>query len=111
MALGMVREGADAGAIHRQVVDFFREAGFPPRRRGPAREGFIHGTGHGLGLELHEAPPVSSRPCALRAGHVITVEPGLYYRDMGGIRIEDVVLVTRRGSRRLTRFPVFLEIP
>jgi Xaa-Pro aminopeptidase len=111
MALGMVRDGADAAAIHRKVAEFFREAGFPPRRRGPVREGFIHGTGHGLGLELHEDPPISSRPGVLRAGHVITVEPGLYYRDMGGIRIEDVVLVTRRGSRRLTRFPVFLEIP
>ena len=56
-------------------------------------------------------PLVSARHCTLRAGHVITVEPGLYYSDMGGIRIEDVVLVTRNGRRKLTRFPVFLEIP
>jgi len=111
MALRMVRGGADGAAIHGRVCDFFLEAGFPPRRRGRVREGFIHGTGHGLGLDLHEHPPVSARHCRLRAGPVITVEPGLYYRDMGGIRIEDVVLVTRNGSRRLTRFPTFLEIP
>jgi Xaa-Pro aminopeptidase len=111
MALKMVRAGTDGATIHGRICDFFREAGFPPRRRGPVREGFIHATGHGLGLDLHEYPPVSARHCNLEAGHVITLEPGLYYRDMGGIRIEDVVLVTRRSSRKLTRFPVFLEIP
>jgi len=111
MALKMVRAGADGAAIHGRVCDFFRKAGFPPRRRGPVREGFIHATGHGLGLDLHEHPLVGTRHCTLEAGHVITLEPGLYYSDMGGIRIEDVVLVTRTGRRKLTRFPVFLEIP
>jgi Xaa-Pro aminopeptidase len=51
------------------------------------------------------------RPCRLEAGQVITVEPGLYYPWLGGIRVEDVIVVTRKGCRRLSRFPVFLEIP
>ena len=109
MARKMVRAGAEGSAIHGRVSDFFRKAGCPPRRRGPLKEGFIHATGHGLGLDLHEHPILGTRPCTLEAGHVIALEPGLYYGDMGGIRIEDVVLVTRTGHRKLTRFPVFLE--
>jgi Xaa-Pro aminopeptidase len=111
LALAMLRAGTDGSEIHRRVGEFFTRAGFANRGRGAAREGFIHGTGHGLGLDLHEFPPVSARKCRLEAGQVVTIEPGLYYRDLGGIRIEDVALVTRRGHLRLTRFPIFLEIP
>ncbi|MCX6906970.1 MAG: M24 family metallopeptidase, partial [Verrucomicrobia bacterium] len=71
---------------------------------------FFHGTGHGLGLQVHEAPRMGVVPCRLRAGHVVTVEPGLYYPGIGGIRIEDVVLVTTNGCRMLSHFPVALEI-
>ena len=73
-------------------------------------QGFFHGTGHGLGLEIHEAPSISSRPSILRTGHLVTVEPGLYYLGIGGVRIEDVALVQARGSRNLTRVPKMLEI-
>jgi Xaa-Pro aminopeptidase len=73
-------------------------------------QGFFHGTGHGLGLQIHEPPSISSRGTRLRAGHVVTVEPGLYYLGLGGVRIEDVALVTGRGSRNLTRAPRVLEI-
>lgn len=73
-------------------------------------QGFFHGTGHGVGLEIHEAPRVSAVPEILRAGHVVTVEPGLYYPGTGGIRLEDVVVITSRGCRNLTRFPKFLEL-
>jgi len=73
-------------------------------------QGFFHGTGHGLGLEIHEAPSISKRGTLLRAGHVVTVEPGLYYLGIGGVRIEDVALVTKSGSRNLTRVPRVLEI-
>ncbi len=66
-------------------------------------QGFFHGTGHGVGLQIHEAPSIGKRPCVLRAGHVVTVEPGLYYLGLGGVRIEDVALVTKTGSRCLTR--------
>jgi Xaa-Pro aminopeptidase len=73
-------------------------------------QGFFHGTGHGLGLQIHEPPSISARPSILRAGHVVTVEPGLYYLGLGGVRIEDVALVTRSGSRNLTRVPKILEV-
>jgi Xaa-Pro aminopeptidase len=110
MAIGMIRAGVDGSAVHSRIRRFFEKAGFPSRGRGAHREGFIHGTGHGLGLELHEHPTLGNSSCPLAAGHVITVEPGLYYREMGGIRLEDVLLVTPRGHRKLTRFPTFLEI-
>jgi Xaa-Pro aminopeptidase len=74
-------------------------------------QGFFHGTGHGLGLEIHEPPRIALNDTRLEAGMVVTVEPGLYYHPVGGVRIEDTVLVTRTGIRNLTRFPKFLEIP
>jgi Xaa-Pro aminopeptidase len=74
-------------------------------------EGFFHGTGHGLGLEIHEAPRMGKFSNGkLRAGHVVTVEPGLYYPELGGVRLEDVALVTRNRARNLTRFEKQLEI-
>ncbi|HEU5180135.1 MAG TPA: M24 family metallopeptidase [Candidatus Polarisedimenticolia bacterium] len=111
LAFELIRHGAEGSKIHGRLLEFFRETGYPVRRGGRRREGFFHGTGHGLGLELHEPPTIGSRPARLEAGQVITVEPGLYYPWLGGMRIEDVVLVTRGGCSRLTRFPVFLEIP
>jgi Xaa-Pro aminopeptidase len=73
-------------------------------------QGFFHGTGHGLGLQIHEPPSISTRPSVLRPGHVVTVEPGLYYLGLGGVRIEDVALVTETGARNLTRVPKILEV-
>ena len=73
---------------------------------GDLAEGFIHGTGHGVGLDIHEAPAVSATATAtLRAGQVITVEPGVYLAGVGGVRWEDTVVVTESGFRRLTRSP------
>ncbi len=74
-------------------------------------EGFFHGTGHGLGLEIHEAPRVGPNSVgALRTGQVVTVEPGLYYPDLGGVRLEDVALVAKAAPRNLTRFEKVLEV-
>ncbi len=105
-----IRAGADGQAIHREIHELFRRQGFETGLRNGRMQGFFHGTGHGLGLEIHEAPSISVRPSTLEAGHVVTVEPGLYYLGLGGVRIEDVALVLRNGSRNLTRVPKQLEI-
>jgi Xaa-Pro aminopeptidase len=106
-----VRPGASGQAIHRNILRLFEERGYRTGVQGGRMQGFFHGTGHGLGLQIHEAPSISARPTPrLRAGHVVTVEPGLYYLGLGGVRIEDVALVTAGGSRNLTRVPKFLEL-
>ena len=110
LAFAQVRSGADGVAVHRGILELFDQAGFATGERDGRMQGFFHGTGHGLGLEIHEAPSISSRGGPLEAGHVVTVEPGLYYADFGGVRIEDVVAVDDDGCRILTRFPRFLEL-
>jgi Xaa-Pro aminopeptidase len=73
-------------------------------------QGFFHGTGHGVGLDIHEPPRISKAPWVLKAGEVVTVEPGLYYPEIGAVRIEDMVLVTQTGCINLTKFPKLLEV-
>jgi Xaa-Pro aminopeptidase len=109
-ALAMIRAGVNGGDVHRKVSDILHEAGYKTiihdQRPGePLGEGFIHGTGHGVGLEVHEGPRVSVVDEELKAGDVVTVEPGLYDPELGGLRIEDLVVVTQDGNRNLTDFP------
>ena len=100
-ALGAVRAGARADRIHAQVVASFESAGYKTGREQGKPMGFIHGTGHGVGLDIHEGPRVSLQRETLRAGDVITIEPGLYYPGVGGVRIEDTVLVEKGGCKLL----------
>ncbi len=109
-ALRMIRHGALASDIHGAIVELFEKRGFKTGMIDGRMQGFFHGTGHGLGLEIHEPPRIAMNDTRLKAGMVVTVEPGLYYAGLGGMRIEDTVLVTRTGIRNLTRFPKFLEV-
>ncbi|HEY3122163.1 MAG TPA: Xaa-Pro peptidase family protein [Vicinamibacteria bacterium] len=112
VALGhaSLRAGADGRKVHDSILELFERRGYRTGVRDGRMQGFFHGTGHGLGLQIHEPPSISKRGSILRAGHVVTVEPGLYYLGLGGVRIEDVAVVTARGSRNLTRAPDVLEI-
>lgn len=100
-ALAEIRAGVSGRRVHRVAAAVLTRRGFQTGLLDGKAQGFIHATGHGIGLEVHEAPSLSLRPGRLRAGHVVTVEPGLYYFQHGGVRIEDTVLVTRGGYRML----------
>ncbi len=101
----LVKDGADGKAIHAEVDAVLEKDGFTTGMVGGRMQGFFHGTGHGVGLEIHEPPRISKTGGVLKSGHVVTVEPGLYYQDAGAVRIEDLVVVTPTGCRNLTKFP------
>ncbi len=109
-ALSLIKPGARADRIHAMVQKDFVEAGYVTENRQGLPVGFFHGTGHGVGLDIHEDPRVSLAPVRLRAGHVVTVEPGLYYPELGGVRIEDTVAVTRDGAKILCPCEKGLEV-
>ena len=109
-AVALIRDGADGAAIHQEVTTVFDRLGFPTGETNGRMQGFFHGTGHGLGLEIHEPPRIGKRGAVLRRGNVVTAEPGLYYPGEGGVRIEDIVVVTETGCQILTKFPKMLEI-
>jgi len=108
LALKRIKAGVDGMTIHKAIQEFFAKRGFPTEIRKGRRVGFFHGTGHGLGLEIHEYPRLQK--VTLKDRQVLTVEPGLYYPGLGGARQEDVVVVTKSGCRVLSRFPKRLEI-
>ncbi len=111
LAFQKMRPGVPTALVHRAVEEFFEREGYRTGRRDGRMQGFFHGTGHGLGLEIHEAPRVGPNSAGtLQAGHVVTVEPGLYYPELGGVRLEDVALVTKTRPRNLTQFEKVLEI-
>ncbi|HZY64945.1 MAG: Xaa-Pro peptidase family protein [Actinomycetota bacterium] len=114
-ALAMIRAGVNGKEVHQKVSDILHERGYKTivhdQQKGQTlTEGFIHGTGHGVGLEIHEGPRIGLTDEELKAGDVVTVEPGLYDPRVGGVRIEDLVVVTEDGCRNLTEFPKILRI-
>jgi Xaa-Pro aminopeptidase len=111
IAFEHIRNKVSAREVHTKVQEFFAREGYKTGKQNGRMQGFFHGTGHGVGMEIHEAPRmgVNSRD-TLRSGHVVTVEPGLYYLELGGVRLEDMALITRNGPRNLTKFEKVLEI-
>jgi len=109
-AITKIRDGADGAKIHQGICDRFEAAGYRTGVVNGRMQGYFHGTGHGVGLDIHEAPRISKTGSLLQEGHIVTVEPGLYYPGLGAIRIEDMVLVTKDGCRNLTNFPKVFEL-
>jgi Xaa-Pro aminopeptidase len=107
----VLRGGVISSAVHAECVKVFAERGYETKSTPSGAVGFFHGTGHGLGLAVHEAPRVSApvnEP--LKVGAVVTVEPGLYYPGLGGCRIEDVAWLTETGHKLLSSHPYAWEL-
>jgi Xaa-Pro aminopeptidase len=113
-ALAGVRPGVVGNDLHVQTCELFQDHGYPTQlSKEPGTvlaDGFYHGLGHGVGLEVHEKPSLGmTREDSLVAGDVVTIEPGLYKQGFGGCRLEDLVLVTADGAENLTDYPYDLE--
>ncbi|MFZ3314159.1 MAG: M24 family metallopeptidase, partial [Methanothrix sp.] len=94
-----IRSGISGEEVHAAVSAVFQEMGYSERDGC----GFTHSTGHGVGLDVHELPSLSEGGEILKSSQVVTVEPGLYYPDIGGVRLEDLLVVRDNGCENLTR--------
>ena len=100
LAISRIKPGVSGSDVYRSVVDYFADRGYESTTRG-----FVHNLGHGVGLQVHELPTLGAAGSTLKAGNVITVEPGLYYPGIGGVRLEDMGVITRDGFSGFTHFP------
>lgn len=105
LAISRVKSGATGADLYQRVVDFFKDRGYESDTKG-----FVHNLGHGVGLQVHELPTVGPAGKSLEAGNVITIEPGLYYPGIGGVRLEDIGAVTKTGFDNFTSFPEDLVV-
>ena len=110
-ALKALRAGATGAEVYQAAANRIKAEGYVTENRGGTYVGFFHGLGHGLGHDVHEEPSLSPRNAKpLLPGHVVTIEPGLYYPGLGGCRFEDVAVVTKTGYRLLSKHPYRWEI-
>lgn len=112
--VALLKPGASCDAIHQTAVDQFIALGYEPTGLGGEfkfYEGFVHSIGHGLGKDVHAEPFFGGeRGNVLQVGDVVTIEPGLYYKHIGGVRLEDLFLITEDGYEQLTTLPLELRI-
>jgi len=109
-AFSMIKDEVNGREVHEAILMHFKNCGFESGEIDGRMQGFFHGTGHGVGLEVHEPPRIGKKTDILCTGHVVTVEPGLYYKGIGGVRLEDMVVVQPDGVINLTKSPKILEI-
>src|SRR3989304_2575909 len=109
-AFSMIKDEVNGREVHEAILMHFKNCGFESGEIDGRMQGFFHGTGHGVGLEVHEPPRDGKKTDILCTGHVVTVEPGLYYKGIGGVRLEDMVVVQPDGVINLTKSPKILEI-
>jgi Xaa-Pro aminopeptidase len=102
-AFKILRPGISGAEVHFAIADYFEQSGFHTDLE--SGRGFIHSVGHGLGLDVHELPFLSKKGGLLERGNVVTIEPGLYYPGIGGVRLEDAAVITHNGNRTITHFP------
>jgi Xaa-Pro aminopeptidase len=114
LAFSLIKPDAVCHDIQKTVEAYFVSAGYITSGKGKEfgyTEGFVHSIGHGVGKEIHQSPHFGKKSFdVLREGDIITVEPGLYYKDIGGVRLEDMVIVTADGFHNLTNYPKELKL-
>ncbi len=108
LALQRIRSGGSGGTLQKEISEFFKLKGYPTEIRNGRWIGFFHGLGHGFGLEIHEQPRIAKTK--FKTGQVLTVEPGLYFPEIGGVRIEDDGVVKDQGFKVLSKFEKRMEI-
>jgi Xaa-Pro aminopeptidase len=104
IGLKRLRAGAKLSDVHDAVKAVFSKYGYETGIKDGRQQGFFHSTGHGLGLDIHEPPRIFNLPGEFEEGMIVSVEPGLYYLGVGGVRIEDLVVVQKNGVRNLNKF-------
>ncbi len=110
IAIAAIKPGVTGKYVNDLVCEHFEKHGYGTTHT-KSKTGFIHSTGHGVGIEIHEGPSIGEGGLEpLVAGNVVTVEPGLYLPEIGGVRIEDIVVVTEKGCIDITKFPKQLEV-
>jgi Xaa-Pro aminopeptidase len=98
--------------LQNEIINMLDADGFKTGRNDDSYFGFFHSLGHGVGLEVHESPRCGSLVTEpLQTGDIVTVEPGVYYSEWGGVRLEDILYVTENGNECITKYPDILEIP